>query len=36
MADDVVTMEKIDAQCKRRGFIFKTSEIYGRLASTYD
>lgn len=32
----VVTMEKIVALCKRRGFIFQSSEIYGGLASTYD
>ena len=31
-----VTMEKIVALCKRRGFIFQSSEIYGGLASTYD
>jgi glycyl-tRNA synthetase len=36
MADDVVTMEKIVALSKRRGFIFQSSEIYGGLASTYD
>jgi glycyl-tRNA synthetase len=36
MADDVVTMEKIVALCKRRGFLFQSSEIYGGLASTYD
>src|SRR4051795_702995 len=36
MADDLVTMEKIVALCKRRGFIFQSSEIYGGLASTYD
>ncbi len=35
-APDVVTMEKIVALCKRRGFIFQSSEIYGGLASTYD
>ena len=34
--DDVVTMEKIVALCKRRGFIFPSSEIYGGLGSTYD
>ena len=34
--DDAVTMEKIVALCKRRGFIFQSSEIYGGLASTYD
>src|SRR5215210_7751275 len=33
---DPVTMEKIVALCKRRGFIFQSSEIYGGLASTYD
>ena len=36
MADDVVTMEKIVALCKRRGFVFPTSEIYGGQGSTYD
>ncbi|MCW2968240.1 MAG: glycine--tRNA ligase [Solirubrobacteraceae bacterium] len=34
--DDVVTMEKVVALCKRRGFIFPSSEIYGGLGSTYD
>ena len=29
-------MDKIVALCKRRGFIFPSSEIYGGLASTYD
>ena len=29
-------MEKIVALCKRRGFVFQSSEIYGGLASTYD
>jgi glycyl-tRNA synthetase len=29
-------MDKIVALCKRRGFIFQSSEIYGGLASTYD
>lgn len=33
---EAVTMEKIVALCKRRGFIFQSSEIYGGLASTYD
>jgi glycyl-tRNA synthetase len=33
---DVVTMEKVVGLCKRRGFIFQSSEIYGGLASTYD
>jgi len=36
MADDVVTMEKLVALCKRRGFVFPTSEIYGGQGSTYD
>ncbi|OGM13546.1 glycine--tRNA ligase [Candidatus Woesebacteria bacterium RIFCSPLOWO2_01_FULL_39_23] len=29
-------MEKITSLCKRRGFIFPGSEIYGGLANTYD
>ncbi len=29
-------MEEIVALCKRRGFVFPTSEIYGGLGSTYD
>jgi glycyl-tRNA synthetase len=33
---DVVTMEAVVALCKRRGFIFPSSEIYGGLGSTYD
>jgi glycyl-tRNA synthetase len=33
---DVVTMEKIVALCKRRGFVFASSEIYGGIGSTYD
>ena len=36
MTTDAVTMEKIVSLCKRRGFIFQSSEIYGGLASTYD
>jgi glycyl-tRNA synthetase len=36
MSTDVVTMDKIVSLCKRRGFIFQSSEIYGGLASTYD
>ena len=31
-----VTMEKIIALCKNRGFIFPGSEIYGGLANTWD
>jgi len=34
--DDAVTMDKIVALCKRRGFIFPSSEIYGGLGSSYD
>lgn len=30
------TMEKIVSLCKRRGFIFQGSEIYGGLAGTWD
>jgi glycyl-tRNA synthetase len=33
---DAVTMEKIVSLCKRRGFIFPSSEIYGGVGSTYD
>jgi glycyl-tRNA synthetase len=33
---DTVTMDKIVALCKRRGFIFPSSEIYGGIGSTYD
>ena len=29
-------MEKIVALCKRRGFVYPTSEIYGGLVSSYD
>jgi glycyl-tRNA synthetase len=35
-ATDVVTMDKIVALCKRRGFVFPSSEIYGGVGSTYD
>src|SRR6266436_1803564 len=31
-----VTMDKIVSLCKRRGFVFPSSEIYGGLGSTYD
>ncbi len=31
-----VTMEQLVSLCKRRGFIFPGSEIYGGLAGTYD
>jgi glycyl-tRNA synthetase len=36
MPSDIVTMDKIVALCKRRGFIFPASEIYGGIANTYD
>jgi glycyl-tRNA synthetase len=36
VTEDVVTMEKIVALCKRRGFVFPSSEIYGGVGSTYD
>jgi glycyl-tRNA synthetase len=35
-AGDAVTMEKIVALSKRRGFVFPSSEIYGGIGSTYD
>ncbi|MDQ3507111.1 MAG: glycine--tRNA ligase [Actinomycetota bacterium] len=31
-----VSMEKIVSFCKRRGFIFQSSEIYGGIRSSYD
>jgi glycyl-tRNA synthetase len=31
-----VTMEKIVSLCKRRGFVFPSSEIYGGFAAVYD
>ena len=34
--DNSVTMDKITALCKKRGFIFPGSEIYGGLANTWD
>jgi len=30
------SLDEIVALCKRRGFVFQTSEIYGGLGSTYD
>src|SRR6202789_188151 len=36
MTADVVTMDKIVSLCKRRGFVFQSSEIYGGIASSYD
>ena len=31
-----VTMDKVVAFCKRRGFVYQSSEIYGGLRSSYD
>ena len=39
MAEEIAqqaSMEEIVALCKRRGFVFPSSEIYGGLGSTYD
>src|SRR5438876_11801288 len=36
MAVDAVTMDQIVSLCRRRGFVFPSSEIYGGLGSTYD
>jgi glycyl-tRNA synthetase len=33
---DLVTMDKIVSLCRRRGFVFPSSEIYGGLGSTFD
>lgn len=34
--EELPLMQKISALCKRRGFIFQSSEIYGGLKSAYD
>ncbi len=36
MRPDAVTMDKIVSLCKRRGFVFPSSEIYGGISSSYD
>jgi glycyl-tRNA synthetase len=36
MSKNSVSMEKIVSFCKRRGFIFQSSEIYGGIRSSYD
>jgi glycyl-tRNA synthetase len=36
MAETVNKMEKVVALCKRRGFVFQGSDIYGGLAGTWD
>jgi glycyl-tRNA synthetase len=33
---ETVSMEKIVAFCKRRGFVYQSSEIYGGIRSSYD
>jgi hypothetical protein len=36
MPKDAAKMEKIVALCKRRGFIFQSSEIYGGINGFWD
>jgi len=36
MASSVVTLDKIVALCKRRGFVYQSAEIYGGLNGVYD
>lgn len=36
MASPQLTLDTIVALCKRRGFVYPTSEIYGGLANSYD
>jgi glycyl-tRNA synthetase len=36
MAKDIELMEKLVSLCKRRGFVYQGSEIYGGLAGTWD
>jgi glycyl-tRNA synthetase len=36
MADGAVTLEKLVSLCKRRGFVFQASEIYGGFESAWD
>ena len=31
-----IDLDKIVSLCKRRGFVFQSSEIYGGMASTWD
>ena len=35
MPADTALMEKITALCKRRGFIYKSSEIYGGIGGSW-
>jgi glycyl-tRNA synthetase len=34
--EGVATVEKVAALCRRRGFVFPSSDIYGGLGSSYD
>jgi len=36
MSSNDTTMEKVVALCKRRGFIFQSSEIYGGIGGFWD
>ena len=36
MPDNTAVMEKLVSLCKRRGFVFQSSEIYGGLGSVWD
>ena len=36
MADTLKKLDELVALCKRRGFVFQSSDIYGGLASCYD
>lgn len=36
MSENITTIEEIISLCKRRGFIFQSSEIYGGLQGIYD
>ncbi len=36
MSDKALDMEKLVSLCKRRGFVFPSSEIYGGFAAIYD
>ena len=36
LASSADSMEKIVSLCKRRGFVFQSSEIYGGLQGFYD
>ena len=33
---DTALMDKLVSLCKRRGFVFQSSEIYGGLGSVWD